>query len=640
MQYLSGDEDGHAAVVNRLATYPASMGVHKPPFCCLAPWQMGAEFVIKCKTGVFQYVVVRFFNCILTMVLFTLGLYKEGSYAITQPFIWITVVNFCSQSWALYSLFLFFLCAHKELHGMRPFSKFVCIKLIIFFSWWQALLIGIMVRVGRINQGYGHSAQEIAVFIRATLISAEMVVAAVAFMYAFPASEFTLLTGKHRSGSKKWSSKSSSSKRSVSSKGYLKLLSGSMHVTKKSDILPVSDKTRSARSQEQGTQPLAQKLLQQASRVLEYWGAATKTSDAASAGAATQHLGLSPAAAGTTKQSKPRPRRDQQTAWAKKNTVSGSCDSLGSLLATHREKNKENVDAAQAEAEAEVGHVSTPGREIIMPGVIRAMSSSDSEKEHAPLRPLRASSVKQKPHLQQLQQRETGNERGTVPAEECMLGEDEELGFEQDRHHVPPISPQRAFVHYKRKGDAAFEEANLMQRASPSLTRTRRDSTPLARQLPDQRSRSFNEKAPLLNTQANTGGRHSSLPANRSLEQSFHQLSNEVPPGEVSDDNSLASSECSTDSALAAPNVPGASALDLSSLGARYKAGRSGGGDSKANRGASTVTSLLQNLWISTLPADLQEDIGDLEAQLVELYCATVPTINFKRAIKSSIATN
>ncbi|KAJ1400619.1 organic solute transporter subunit alpha/Transmembrane protein, partial [Ochromonadaceae sp. CCMP2298] len=175
---------------SRLATFPASAGAHKPPCCCLPRWEMGADFVTKCRTGVFQYVVVRFSTSLLAVFLFSVGLHQEGQFGITRPYVWLTFVNCCSQSYALYSLLLFYLCVHKELQDMRPFAKFLSIKLMLFCSWWQALLIGIAVLYGRIEAGGGHSARENAVLLRCSIISVEMLVAALAFMGAFPVSEF------------------------------------------------------------------------------------------------------------------------------------------------------------------------------------------------------------------------------------------------------------------------------------------------------------------------------------------------------------------------------------------------------------------------------------------------------------------
>ena len=186
--YFLGEDE--QALSQQLTAFPSSMGVHKFPLCCLSPWQMGAEFLINCKYGVFQYVVVRCCNSLLVMTLFSLGCYEEGVYSVYAPYVYIQACNCVSQGLALYSLLLFFLCAHKQLHDMKPFFKFLCIKLMIFLSFWQALSLGVMVRAGMITADYGHSAHQLAVLYRATIISCEMLIASIAFMYSFPVTDF------------------------------------------------------------------------------------------------------------------------------------------------------------------------------------------------------------------------------------------------------------------------------------------------------------------------------------------------------------------------------------------------------------------------------------------------------------------
>lgn len=151
---------------------------------------MGSDFLRRCKAGVFQFVVVRFLLAVLTLLLRIIGCYDEGNYSSNSSYLWITLVCCCSQSWALYSLFMFYHCSHRELITMRPFMKFFCLKMVIFFCWWQALGIGLLVKLGHINGAGGHSVQEVADLIQDLLISMEMLVAAIAFFISFPISEF------------------------------------------------------------------------------------------------------------------------------------------------------------------------------------------------------------------------------------------------------------------------------------------------------------------------------------------------------------------------------------------------------------------------------------------------------------------
>ena len=42
-------------------------------------------------------------------------------------------------------LILFYHATHKELISINPCGKFFSIKSVVFASWWQSLLIGLMV---------------------------------------------------------------------------------------------------------------------------------------------------------------------------------------------------------------------------------------------------------------------------------------------------------------------------------------------------------------------------------------------------------------------------------------------------------------------------------------------------------------
>ncbi len=55
------------------------------------------------------------------------------------------------QLWALYCLILFYSGTKDELAPIRPLSKFIVVKSVVFLSYWQGVLIAILVATGVIK---------------------------------------------------------------------------------------------------------------------------------------------------------------------------------------------------------------------------------------------------------------------------------------------------------------------------------------------------------------------------------------------------------------------------------------------------------------------------------------------------------
>jgi len=66
---------------------------------------------------------------------------------------WMTIINIISQYYALYCLYLLYHVTKKELSVVRSLEKFISIKILIFLSWYQALLVAYLVHIDVITPG-------------------------------------------------------------------------------------------------------------------------------------------------------------------------------------------------------------------------------------------------------------------------------------------------------------------------------------------------------------------------------------------------------------------------------------------------------------------------------------------------------
>ncbi|XP_058815775.1 transmembrane protein 184C [Topomyia yanbarensis] len=162
---------------------------HIFPLCCLAPWPPGREFVHNCKHGILQYTVVRPITTFVAYICEVNGVYGEGLFETDVAFLYIVVINNCSQFIAMYCLVLFYKANKHELRQMQPFRKFLCIKTVIFFSFFQGVTIYLLVYYGVIKDVFGSESNDdpklLSSKLQNFLICIEMFFAALAHHYSF-----------------------------------------------------------------------------------------------------------------------------------------------------------------------------------------------------------------------------------------------------------------------------------------------------------------------------------------------------------------------------------------------------------------------------------------------------------------------
>ncbi|KAI9313127.1 organic solute transporter Ostalpha-domain-containing protein [Dichotomocladium elegans] len=135
------------------------------------------------KRGILQFVYVKPLLAVLTMVLKATGKYQDGEISWSSSYLYLTFFYNLSVCLSLWCLMVFFYATKKDLPGFRPLPKFLCVKAIIFFSFWQSVIIALLVSAGVIPEGEGEN--HISVAIQDFLICLEMIPAAIAHSYSF-----------------------------------------------------------------------------------------------------------------------------------------------------------------------------------------------------------------------------------------------------------------------------------------------------------------------------------------------------------------------------------------------------------------------------------------------------------------------
>lgn len=112
--------------------------------------------------------------------------YKEGYLGIDSGYLWSGIIYNLSVTISLYSLAMFWVCMSQDLKPFRPVPKFLCVKLIIFASYWQGFFLSILQWLGAIpNDVPGYTPDNLATAIQDALICIEMPLFAISHWYAF-----------------------------------------------------------------------------------------------------------------------------------------------------------------------------------------------------------------------------------------------------------------------------------------------------------------------------------------------------------------------------------------------------------------------------------------------------------------------
>ncbi|KAJ3367668.1 hypothetical protein HDU91_001203 [Kappamyces sp. JEL0680] len=154
--------DGERAILIRLR---GRLRVHHlwPFHAVWPPIDMAdPQTLTKIQRGVLQFAVCKPLLAVLIMVLKAFDAYDEGYIAWTSSYLWISLAyNLSIQLSA-------------DLKPYRPMPKFICVKSIIFLTFWQGLFIAFLSWAGVITDGEAYSRNNLSQAYQDALLCLEM----------------------------------------------------------------------------------------------------------------------------------------------------------------------------------------------------------------------------------------------------------------------------------------------------------------------------------------------------------------------------------------------------------------------------------------------------------------------------------
>jgi len=156
---------------------------HPWPLENLKPITLNASFHRRVKQGTLQFVLIKPITALVALVLEPYDLYKEGQFDFSYGYSYCSIINNTSVTVSLYSLALFYMATEDKLQPFQPLYKFLCVKAVIFFSFWQSCLLYVLVQIGML--GDEETGQWVASRTQDFAICLEMLIASLAISAAF-----------------------------------------------------------------------------------------------------------------------------------------------------------------------------------------------------------------------------------------------------------------------------------------------------------------------------------------------------------------------------------------------------------------------------------------------------------------------
>lgn len=111
--------------------------------------------------------------------------------------IWVMGIEALAVTIAMYCLLQFYWQIKEDIAQHKPLLKVIAIKLVIFLSFWQTILISFLTSTGAIKTNHKFDTPDIKVGLPSMLLCIEMAIFAVFHFWAFPYQPYKLTSKEH-----------------------------------------------------------------------------------------------------------------------------------------------------------------------------------------------------------------------------------------------------------------------------------------------------------------------------------------------------------------------------------------------------------------------------------------------------------
>jgi len=195
-QALEKERGGTGASEGLEGSGQVAMHIVPPCCCCYSndnPISVAAAWLNQCQIMAMQFVVMKPLLTIIPIIsLYGFGYDFKSVPVLTDgplflnfhsPRLYILIAQNVSVALAFYGLMCFYHGTEKELEWCNPWPKFLCIKGVVFATFWQSVAITIMSIMGLVDERTGMQIQNL-------LICIEMLLASLLHYYIFPHREW------------------------------------------------------------------------------------------------------------------------------------------------------------------------------------------------------------------------------------------------------------------------------------------------------------------------------------------------------------------------------------------------------------------------------------------------------------------